>query len=636
MRRMTGTVSALIACGLLALHAQPQATPQQSTPPPFRAGVDVVQLDVSVLDEDRRPVKGLAAADFTVLESGDPQPIVAFEAVDIPDAGELPAPWMQTASTDVITNEATTRRIVVIVLDDAFIGLDPWNIKTVKHIAHDVVDRLGPADLAAVTFTESGKRQDITSDRARLLTAIDSFVPHPVRATPLGMSAARGGAGSLRSEMSGGAYGSPCAFRGKLRSIAACVLDTFITAGEALRAAPQGRKTIVYISGGPPFDFSMTDLRGGQPPPGEEVTGIQAVLRSFHEANINVYAVDPTGVSAAGIMAPRLDALRIFAEDTGGRATINTNTPWDAVPQIFRENSSYYMLGVRTSGRADGKFHRVQVKVNRPGADVRARNGYYSPAPANARTAPLDEAIGQAVPGGALLLAVNLVPFAEPGERSAAVIVRTRLLEPAAAGQTLDVATLVLDSDCGDCRKLPSSRQTFTLAGSGAEDARAEVRSRVALPPGRYEIRVAASLNGRTGGVFGHVDVPDFRKDKLSASGLVLTTQRAPASGAIPYAPTVSREFRPDTAVSAFLRIHQGGSGTPGAVRVNATIVNEGARTDFDETKFFDSDAFRGSRSVDYRLDLPTSTLASGRHLLTIEAHFGDTLVRRQTAFTIK
>ena len=70
MRRLALVVAVAVGCVLLGLHAQGQQ-PQNA----FRAGVDVVQLDVSVLDRDRRPVKNLTAADFTVFENGKPQPV---------------------------------------------------------------------------------------------------------------------------------------------------------------------------------------------------------------------------------------------------------------------------------------------------------------------------------------------------------------------------------------------------------------------------------------------------------------------------------------------------------------------------------------------------------------------------------
>ena len=46
----------------------------------------------------------------------------------------------------------------------------------VKNAARAVVDRMGPADVAAVIFTIKNKgEQEFTSDRNRLLAAIDAF-----------------------------------------------------------------------------------------------------------------------------------------------------------------------------------------------------------------------------------------------------------------------------------------------------------------------------------------------------------------------------------------------------------------------------------------------------------------------------
>jgi hypothetical protein len=42
-----------------------------------RSGVNLVTVDVSVLDRDRGPVRGLTAADFTILENGQGAAVVA-------------------------------------------------------------------------------------------------------------------------------------------------------------------------------------------------------------------------------------------------------------------------------------------------------------------------------------------------------------------------------------------------------------------------------------------------------------------------------------------------------------------------------------------------------------------------------
>ena len=45
---------------------------QTQQPPVFRSRTDVVELDVSVLDKNRRPVRGLTRDDFAILEDGQP------------------------------------------------------------------------------------------------------------------------------------------------------------------------------------------------------------------------------------------------------------------------------------------------------------------------------------------------------------------------------------------------------------------------------------------------------------------------------------------------------------------------------------------------------------------------------------
>src|SRR5205823_52209 len=80
-------------------------TAAQTPPSRFRAGVDLVQVDVSVLDKDRRPVRGLVASDFTVTEDGQPRPVAAFGEIDLPPRVATPlAPWTRDVGSDVATN----------------------------------------------------------------------------------------------------------------------------------------------------------------------------------------------------------------------------------------------------------------------------------------------------------------------------------------------------------------------------------------------------------------------------------------------------------------------------------------------------------------------------------------------------
>lgn len=70
------------------------------------------------------------------------------------------------AGTEVASNEADIRRLVVIVMDDARTGFDHGESLSARKIAHAIVDELGPSDLAAVAFTFMGTVQNLTADRA--------------------------------------------------------------------------------------------------------------------------------------------------------------------------------------------------------------------------------------------------------------------------------------------------------------------------------------------------------------------------------------------------------------------------------------------------------------------------------------
>src|SRR5688572_4659252 len=92
----------ITAAALASGHAQQT--------PIFRAAADLVQIDVSVLDRDRQPVRGLSAADFTIVDGGIEQPVVAFAAVDLPDRVRTGAAWTRDVSPDVVTNHPGAQR----------------------------------------------------------------------------------------------------------------------------------------------------------------------------------------------------------------------------------------------------------------------------------------------------------------------------------------------------------------------------------------------------------------------------------------------------------------------------------------------------------------------------------------------
>jgi len=111
----------------------------------------------------------------------------------------------------------------------------------------------------------------------------------------------------------------------------------------------------------PVFDQPIynTNMTTGRPAPG--TTPI--ALPSADQAELNA----------------RLTALRRMAEGTDGLAVLNSNDLAGGLRRVTDDLSSYYLLGYYSSGKLDGKFHPITVRVRKPGVQVRARRGYLAP-----------------------------------------------------------------------------------------------------------------------------------------------------------------------------------------------------------------------------------------------------------------
>src|SRR6266542_2080868 len=238
------TIAAAAAWGagsVLALLAQ--QTPPEAQPT-FRVGVDVVQVDVSVLDQSRRPVRNLTATDFTVLEDGNARPIVAFVPVELAEPEPVPgqASWLRDVAPDVTTNNVRPEgRLVVIMLD--------WSIRfedqqLAKRIAASAVDQLGPGDLAAVIFTSafanSGMPQNFTADRARLLSAINRPFAMALHNPPVGPAHDPRNGNAVMIDDPEGYESGDCLCR-------VCVPEAIARVANAVRDVQGRRKTLLFI-----------------------------------------------------------------------------------------------------------------------------------------------------------------------------------------------------------------------------------------------------------------------------------------------------------------------------------------------------------------------------------------------------
>jgi VWFA-related protein len=660
---------------MLASVALPLAQERQT----FRSTVDLVRIDVSVLDKDRRPVRGLTASDFTILEDGKPRPVVALVPVELAQPEPLAgaAAWVRDVAPDAVTNDVKSEgRLVVIMLDWSIRFLDQ---PLARRIATAAVERLGPNDLAAVAFSNMGANagvpQNFTADRSRLLASINRPFAAAMHNPPNGPSHDPRNANEVMIDDPEGYESGECHCR-------TCVAQTIARIADSVRDVEGRRKTLIFI--GTYFRMSES-LQGPENRPrplgAPAVTGIMplnpnlmacaAPLRDAHEAmqravstaNLTIHAIDPVGLetslnsplggSAQG-MRVRRDELGSLADMGGGRFITQTETPETQIPALMDESQSYYLVAFAPAvAKADGRFHAVSVKVNRPNVSVRTPSGYYAGGRrdghrgASAFAPETAAAISGVLPRADLPLSVVAAPFALPGgaESAVAVVLGVHQPRPSELDTKNPVKTLTAAFDRNG-RSVQS--ETRTLAVTWKPDASGnmpyELLSRLTLKPGRYELRLAvdASVNLR-GSVYTYVDVPDFAEQPLSLSGIVVGAQPVSLSvpadtfaNLLPIVPTARRAFTTGDRVSAFVRLyeaskkpHMPASLTTRVVDVHDTVVST-------DTVAFDADRFSEGRGADHRIELPLSSLAKGEYLLTVEATAGQLTARRGLRFTVQ
>lgn len=627
-----------------AQQAPPSSAQPPSQAPQFRTSVDLVRLDVSVLDRRRRPVRGLDATEFTVFENGVEQPISAFSPVDLPDPMPDPtaAPWLRNVAPDMNGNaEVQQRRLFILAIDDATIENDVHAIKAVKDIARSVVGRLGPADLMSVVFTRDNRNaQDFTADRARLLKAVDSFT--------VGFRG-MGGMDDLWY----------------LNSVG--VLDRAV---DFLSDVPERRKAIIYVGQGLPFDIgglapvntALNPVSGAASTQALQMRIKDQMTDAFDRAkraNVNVYTVDPCGLRVVtpppSTCQPGLevDYLINIAAATGGRPIINSNDFEPGLTALFQENASYYLIGYQPIDAArDGKFRRLEVRVDRPDVDVRTRSGYDAPreiSPARPRSvaSPLSRALAGVVPKGDLPMQVTAAPFAIPKKNGAALLIAAGFKQPIREAdertvENVDLQVSAFDAD-GKTYGNVRSRADVTIRAGSSGSAEYEVFTQIDLKPGRYQVRVAAFVNSldTAGSVYFDVDVPDFAQAPLTLSGLLISATPGPffapkdaLKAVVPVIPTTHRVFAQGHTVSAFARVYRGHGAKQADVAVRMTIRNTQDEVVIDRLQQIAPGKFSDG-AADVRFDVPVVDLAAGRYLLTIEAESGTTRVSKDSRFQV-
>ena len=581
--------------------AAPGATQTSQQPPAtFRAGVDLVVVDVIVVDKSGKPVIDLASTDFSVSAGKRPRRVVSSEFVAVKrDAtavrtmtpGGVPGP-----TDNRLSATGSTGRSIFFVVDVDEIRAGEG--RSAMRAITEYVEGLNTADHVGLIALPAGMpRVDLTTNRQLVREAAGSLAGASRRTvdpemTPGEASAiAVGDTGALKAwwERSVGLPAlpvttgrcpvptsrpieEPLTAPPNCKDKAQRTLDVYrrhtrnildsLRALAAAMAPLAGQKAIVLVSEGLYNDLELRD-------------DLRRFASAAEQARVSLYAMHldaPLMEAAAGgasTAASRLlddrigfDGMTEVARAARGTAFRVIANAAGVLDRVDAELSGYYLLAFeRSADDRDGEHVRIDVKVSRPGLDVRARSEF-TPAPLKTATAvtprrPIDPkaAMGTLLQWPAPIhdVGVDVDTFTIPIDAASAEAKVLIAAEIETGGKAVDVGFEVRDARgkvVADSFEPRAELRSLT-------DGRALYAVTVSVTPGSYTLALGAiDADGKQGLVRHSFDVKAWPPGALRMSDVLL----GEVSGGV---------FRPAARIGA-------GSGTI-AVRVEAHAASAGA-----------------------------------------------------------
>jgi VWFA-related protein len=681
-----------LLASLLVVACMARGAAQDQPSVTFRTETNFVEVHAIVTDKAGGFVRGLTADDFDIYEDGRLQKAAVFSFVDLP----IERPASLTVGGEVVEPDVRTAarafggRIYVFVLDDLHTA--STRAQLVRDTARQFIERyFTPDDLAAVVYT-SGRAdagQELTNSRRLLAAAIDRFTGRKLPsvgaeklAVHLRDADIHAGDSTDDSQPGGRTReGLNRALETADPDEAERALDARRTLGAIENVSRwladiQGRRKALLLFG-EGIDYDVYDPYN-RDTRGALVTDTQRAVAAAQRANVTIYGIDPRGLNGFGDMIdisgrsdyPQLEfgtfrgflhELRLsqesligLSDQTGGLAIVNTGDVAGGLGRIVLDNSRYYLLGYYSDSKrwSRNKFLKIDVRMKRPGLDVRARRGFLPPdskalakaaaVEAKAGTSPaLAAALNKPVPIGDLPLRVFATALRGTGPRSAVIVAAE--LDGAALkfvprngrfAEKIELSIVAVDDDTKvqggdrqsfDMNLLPETQQRVSRTGI-------RMISHLDLPPGRYQIRVGAyeSTGGTLATVPYDLDVPDYAKLPFAMSGLVVSSSDADTlvnanpdpllKDLVPNTPVVTRGFSRAQTMKVFAEIYDNVSPLAHDVMIVATVrdVRDGRivfRAQDRRSGVSSSAAGQG-----FTADIPLQDVPPGTYALRVDA----------------
>ena len=657
----------------------------------FTSQANLVVIDVSVRDKSGKVMPGLTKGDFTILEDGKPQQVSVFEFQKL-DSDTAPPPVPATKEVKAAPAQVAAvaapkpaaglplgkpkpiirfqdRRLVALLFDFSTMGI-PEQSRAQKSALQFIHEQMKPADLVAIMTAGTGPLkidQDFTDDRDRLEEVVKGF--------QIGVAselAALGGNGDdTTGEDTGAAFSADETefniFNNDRK------LATLESAAKLLAGFPE-KKALLYFSAG--IEQSGHDNQAQ----------LESAVNAAKRANVAFYPIDARGLVAT---APAGDAssaggrgssaftgsnvsargasrdnsqetLSTLASDTGGRLFVDDNDLSLGMQKARDDISSYYILGYySTNGKTDGKYRRVQIKLNNNiQAKLDYKSGYFGDKDFKKFTSSDKESQLEQ----ALMLGDPLTDLSLSGELNYFRLARDRYFVPFSV--KIPGAEIALAKSKGAAQTefefIGQLRDDHTkLVGvvrdgikiKLAEQTAAQLSSHpiaygtgFTVAPGVYTLKFLARENetGKMGTYETKFTIPDLAPDKpaiLKTSSVIWSSQRHPITDSIAsvekkkileadplvqdgqkLVPSITHVFRKDQNLYVYMEVYDPGLDETQKPSVAATLSFYRGKTKSFESEPVRLDSFipKRGQTLPVRFQAPLAQLAAGRYTCQI------------------
>ena len=521
------SIAIVVALGI-GVRARPEAHGTQAPNPQapvFRAGVELVSIDVTALDTNGRQVTDLGAADFQVEIDGQRRQVSTVEYVrSVDPLRTIGAPHKVVVSDETFSSSnakgAPRGRLIVLLVDQG--NIRTGAARAAMNSARKFVDTLTPEDRVAVMAVPGpGELVDFTTNhdkvRESLLRIVGTADPPKSR---FNISITEAMAINLRGDpqMAIAVILRECGAQAAV-DLDDCEREVDQDSAEivteirrrtqasvhGIRAVLQGLgglegpKSVIMISEGLIFEGlgSETDELATVAADSRATLDILLLEVSPFEASIAVRPTTPK--QDRDLRSTGLEQLA--GASRGGLYRINTTAEF-AFDRISRSLDGYYLLGVdsRPEDR-NGRRHRIGVRSVRRGVSIRSRRTFVTAMSAKATT-PTDavtRAIKSPLPINDLPLKISTWTYKEPGTSRVRVLIGAEIER--LAGQSLEY-TVGMAIVNREGRGVASPVGLQALTEKPGDQGTAVFSGVLLVDPGQYRVIVSmADSEGRVGSV---------------------------------------------------------------------------------------------------------------------------------------